>query len=111
MPCCTREWTPVAPASQPIQADLLVVSVAGAKLDLPVIHTFQDSVNAHPVQVGKLYAAESLQYLGLTDLRVSSGKFTATAMFRLASGKHNPLLARANWTKLLLALWSSDPNV
>ena len=110
MPCCTREWTP-SPTGQPNTADLLVVSVAGTKLQLPVIHTFQDSVNAHPVHVGKLYAAESLQYLGLTNLKIYSGKFTATATFRVASGKHATLLTRANWTTLLLELWSNDSHV
>ena len=110
MPCCGQQPTTTTTAPPP-SADLFVVPVAGEKLQLPSIHAFQNSVNAHPVQLGKLYAAESLQYLGLTNLRISSGKFTATATFRVASGKHTATLARANWTTLLLALWSNDSNV
>jgi hypothetical protein len=106
MPCCS---VTVTTNTSPANADdLLRVAVTGTKPDgLNTVFSFYNTINQNPVLIETNWEPESLLFLHLSELKVSSGKFRAIATFRKLATGHNSGAPARNWLTLLMALWEN----
>lgn len=107
MPCCSVTVTFNQPAQSAVPTDVIQVAVAGSKSDLNTIFSFYNTANQNPVLIETNWEPESLLFLHLSELKVSSGKFKALASFRKLKAKPPEVPAR-NWLTLLMSLWEQS---